>query len=258
MLRWSLRLGKVFGIEILVHFTFALLVAYIGWWGWDLAGGRGMVWSICVLLAFFFCVLLHELGHTLAARRFGIRVPRIRLLPIGGMAEFETIPREPSREFVITIAGPLVNFVIAGLLWLVPTQPVDWESAESLLSVPGFLEQVLFANLVMGCFNLLPVFPMDGGRLLRALLATRLRYVRATFWAATVAKVLALGGIALALYFGLYLLAVLFSFILVVGELEYRSVRRREVEEAYWREHAARMALISRAAEEYLGEQPRQ
>jgi len=247
--RWSLPLGRLFGIQFSVHFTFLLVVGYAGWVGWDIDGANGMVWSVAALLAFFTCVVLHELGHTAMARRFGIRVPRIRILPIGGMAEFESIPREPRREFLISIAGPAVNFVLAAALWLVVDLDIDWNSPAALYSPDGLIRQLFFANLVMGCFNLLPVFPMDGGRILRALLATRMRYLRATFWAATVGKFGAVLAMGLAAYFGLYLVVVLFAFIILVGEMEYRMAKRREYEAAYLREMQARAYDLLRAGE---------
>jgi Zn-dependent protease len=161
-------------------------------------------------------------------------------MPIGGMAEFDAIPRQPGREFLITIAGPAVNFAIFGLLALV----VDSSAGRGMGELPASLAQFAWLlqwwNFYMGLFNLVPVFPMDGGRILRALLATRLPYVRATFWAATVAKVLAAIAISVAFFYSEYLLMALFMFIFLAGEGEYRAVVRRDREEAYWRAMAAR------------------
>lgn len=237
MLGWSFNLFRIRGIQLSVHFSFLLLLAYVAQDGWRQEGSAGLWWSVATLLAFFTCVILHELGHSFTARRYGVGVPRILLMPIGGMAEFDSIPRRPAHELLITIAGPAVNFVIAGLLWCVADFPADWDAG----MIPGSLNELacalLAANLVMGCFNLIPAFPMDGGRIFRALLALKLPYLRATFWAASIGKVVCvLAALFMAFYLHSVLGTVLFVFIFVVGEMEYRAVKRRERDEAYWRE----------------------
>ena len=245
-----MNLFRIRGIRLEVHFTFLLLLAFVAQDGWAEARWPGLLWSVATIIAFFSCVVLHELGHSLTAMRFGIGVRRILLMPIGGMAEFDDIPRQPLREFLMTIAGPAVNFAIVGALWFIPLGD-DGEVIQKY-SLAGLVEQVFVANLVMGCFNLLPAFPMDGGRILRALLATRLPYLRATFWAATVGKVLAGLGVVVALATRrlgltdepLYMLAVLFSFIVIAGEIEYRAVKRRETDDAHWRDVLARLNLL--------------
>ncbi len=257
MLGWSLNLFRVRGIQLAVHFSFFLLLAFVGWEGTqpypdpenpdELIGGGwvGMLVNVGTILVLFACVVLHEFGHSFTAMAFGVQVRRSLLMPIGGMAEFDNIPRQPSRELLITVAGPAVNFAIAALLSLAIDVPAGWK----LISFPyypatweGFGQLVLHWNLLMGCFNLVPAFPMDGGRILRALLATQLPYLRATFAAATVGKVL--GG--LAALFALFvwaapLTAILFAFIVVAGELEYRATRRRELEDAHWRAMLAQL-----------------
>ncbi len=245
-----MNLFRIRGIRLEVHFSFLLLLAFVAQEGWSDAGWSGLLWSVATLVAFFACVVLHELGHSFTAMHFGIGVRRILLMPIGGMAEFEDIPRQPMREFLMTIAGPAVNFVIVGVLWFLPLGSGGDSVAQH--SLDGLMEQVFIANLVMGCFNLLPAFPMDGGRILRALLATRLPYLRATFWAATVGKVLAGLGVVGALAAPalnlatepFYMLAVLFSFIFVAGESEYRAVKRREITDAHWRMVLARNCTV--------------
>ena len=246
-----MNLFRIRGIRLEVHFSFFLLLAVVAQEGWSDAGWSGLLWSVATLVAFFACVVLHELGHSFTAMHFGIGVRRILLMPIGGMAEFADIPRQPMREFLMTIAGPAVNFVIVGVLWFLPLGGGGDSVAPH--SLEGLIEQVFIANLVMGCFNLLPAFPMDGGRILRALLATRLPYLRATFWAATVGKVLAGLGVvgalaAPALNLGtepFYMLAVLFSFIFFAGESEYRAVKRREIADAHWRMVLARNCTVA-------------
>ena len=231
---------RVFGIRLAVHFTFVLLVVYAAWSGWmENPQNRwmGLALDLLLILLLFTCIVLHELGHSLTARRYGIGVSRILLLPIGGMAEFDSIPRQPRRELLISLAGPAVNFGIALPLLLFLPWPKDWGGDSMELSASSLGDLLLRINLIMGGFNLLPVFPMDGGRILRALLATRCSYLKATFWAATVAKVLAVLG---AVWFGAVAkhpnpIAVgLFLFILVAGDLEYRAVKRRERQTAQW------------------------
>lgn len=191
-----------------------------------------------MLLAFFTCVVLHEFGHSFTAMHFGIGVRRILLMPIGGMAEFEAIPRQPSREFLITLAGPAVNFVIAAALWIAIR---NFPEEVPYYSMRGALFQLLVANLYMGCFNLVPAFPMDGGRILRAALATKLSYLRATWWAATVGKIVCVLGLAFALWKEHWLLAALAVFIFSAGQAEYRAVKQRESDDARWREMLAEL-----------------
>lgn len=246
MLGWSINLFRIFGIQLAVHASFVLLLAYYGWRGWQSGGTFGALWSVAVIVLFFACVVLHELGHSLTARRYGVQVPRILLLPIGGMAEMDRIPRRPSAELLITIAGPAVNFAIVVLLlplvWrelLGKAEIADFSAAEILL-------QLWWANLIMGTFNLLPVFPMDGGRIFRALLALRLPYLRATWWAVRVGQLLAVIFAAVAvLYFDNLMAGVLFVFIIMAGGTEYQSLLRREQEMAYWAEMARRAASVS-------------
>lgn len=249
MLGWSINLFRVFGIQLAIHVSFLLLLAYYGWDGWMQAGATGAGWSLLLVTLFFGCVVLHELGHSLTARRYGVQVPRILLMPIGGMAEFDRIPRKPSAELLITVAGPAVNFVLAAVLL-----PLVWHDLWSEQGVPAYgsrdlMIQLAAANAVMGTFNLLPVFPMDGGRILRALLAMKLDYLRATYWAAMVGKVLA-GLFALLAGFYLHspLLTVLFIFIFFAGDAEYRALLRREREAAYWADWARRAAAAPAAA----------
>lgn len=232
MLGWSINLFRVRGIQLAVHASFFLLLAWAAKEGWDENGQTGLIWSVAMLLSFFTCVVLHEFGHSFTAMHFGIGVRRILLMPIGGMAEFESIPRQPSRELLITLAGPAVNFVIAAALWCVIR---TFDSEVPYYSVRGAVYQLFVANLYMGCFNLLPAFPMDGGRILRAVLATRLTYLRATWWAATVGKVVCLIGVGVAIWSERWMLAVLSVFIFSAGQAEYRAVRQREIEDAHWR-----------------------
>lgn len=238
-----MNLFRVRGIQVAVHGSFVLLLAYVAWEGWRAAGVAGAAWSALTVCAFFGCVVLHEFGHSFTAMRYGIVVPRILLMPIGGMAQFDRIPREPRQELLITVAGPLVNFLLAALLWIVVDFPPGWLEVELPLGFADLGRQLFAANLVMGVFNFLPAFPMDGGRILRAFLAMKLPYLRATWWAATIGKVIAATAVLLCVFWWHhYLAAVLFAFVFFAGEAEYRFLVRREREEEHWRETLARLA----------------
>jgi Zn-dependent protease len=229
MLDWSIKLFRIRGIQLEMHFTFLLLLAYFGHEGWKYAGTIGLIWGCLLLLAVFACVVLHELGHSLVAMRYGVKVHRILLLPIGGMAQFDRIPREPLKELAITAAGPAVNFILFTILYF----SIGSFSIEQIAALPLSLRQLGFSlaaiNLVMGVFNLVPVFPMDGGRIFRAFLAMKLDYLRATKWASAIGKILATAGASYALLaHGNFLTAALFTFIYIGGDLEYKYVRRQE------------------------------
>jgi Zn-dependent protease len=244
MLRWSMNLFRIRGIQLALHWLFPAALAYYAWQGWTAAGAAGAAWSVAMVLAFFGCVVLHELGHSFTAQSFGVNVRRILLTPIGGMAEFDSIPRSPRSELLITLAGPAVNFLIAALLAIFVRFPggiSQWNPAGFPLGVGELGRYLLVANLVMGCFNLLPIFPMDGGRILRALLATRFSYVNATFWAMSIGKVLAALAVIAALYYESYLVASLFTVILVIGDAEYRHVKRSDAARAHWAETMRRL-----------------
>ncbi len=193
-MKWSLRIATVAGTEVRIHASFLLLLAFVAsqavWSGQGAAGARETVLLVC---AMFFCVLLHEFGHVFAARRYGIRTPDITLWPIGGVARLEHMPRKPSQELVVAICGPLVNVVIALVLSLVLRLPFASDE-EMDLSRPGhFFEKLMWWNGLMVVFNLIPAFPMDGGRVLRALLTfVTGDYVKATRWAATIGQGIAL------------------------------------------------------------------
>ena len=184
-MRFSWKLGRIAGIDVFVHPTFLLLPLLSEVWG----GGIAM---IPMLLATFGCVLLHEFGHALMARRYGIETEDITLYPIGGVARLQRLPRAPGAELLIALAGPAVNFAIVGVLLFLGLLglPAILYSA-GLDPMNEFLQQMLLVNMVLGLFNLLPAFPMDGGRVLRALLSSVLNRARATSIAATIGRVMA-------------------------------------------------------------------
>lgn len=193
-MKWSLKLGRILGIAVYVHFTFLLLLGFVGLAHWMTE--RSLEAALIGLLFFtglFTCVLLHEYGHALAARRYGIATRDITLLPIGGLARLERMPEKPSQELVVALAGPLVNVIIAAGLFLGLTLTGTWEPLASLTTTSGnLLERLLAVNVFLVLFNLLPAFPMDGGRVLRSLLAMRLDYARATRIAARIGQGMAL------------------------------------------------------------------
>jgi Zn-dependent protease len=236
MLRWSINLFRIRGIQLSVHGSFLLLLAYVTWAGGASAGWLGALWSAGYMLTLFACVTLHELGHATAARCFGVRVPRILLLPIGGMAEMDSIPRRSRDEIIIALAGPAVNYLVIGLLFIFVRFPDDWEPLDFSFNLMEIGRHLILVNLVMGVFNLLPAFPMDGGRVFRAVLALKLSYLRATQVAVAVGKLIALAGAIYLVYLGHYLSGVLFAFIIYAGEKELRSVVRQERAAQYWRD----------------------
>lgn len=193
-MKWSLHLGTYAGIGVYLHWTFALLIGWI--FLANLGSGQTVPQALAAVgfvLALFFCVVLHEFGHALTAKRYGVRTRDITLLPIGGVARLERIPENPMQEFWVAVAGPAVNVVIAGVLFLVLAlangtgQLLDWNWLQG-----RFLAQLMWVNLFIVGFNLLPAFPMDGGRILRALLSTRMGRRRATAIAANIGQAMAI------------------------------------------------------------------
>ena len=185
-----MKLGRILGIDVYVHFTFLLLLGFVGLAHWMTE--RSLEAALTGLLFFtglFVCVLLHEYGHALAARKYGIATRDITLLPIGGLARLERMPDKPSQELVVALAGPLVNVIIAAGLFLGLTLTGTWQPLASLTTTSGnLLERLLTVNVFLVLFNLLPAFPMDGGRVLRSLLAMQLDYARATRIAAWIGQ----------------------------------------------------------------------
>lgn len=197
-MRWSFKIARVAGIDVRVHATFFLLLAWLGaLYGRE--GGWPAAWEgIFFVLLVFGCVLLHEFGHAMAARRYGIRTPDITLLPIGGVARLERMPEKPGQELVVAIAGPLVNVAIAAVLWVFMGFGGGIPNVETIqLLGPSLPLKLLAVNVWLVVFNLIPAFPMDGGRILRAFLAMRLDYGRATQIAASIGQTAAFA-------FGLY------------------------------------------------------
>jgi len=194
-MKWSWKIARVAGIDIYVHVTFLILIYLVGNSYWNQQGTMTAVLSgVGYILALFFCVVLHEFGHSLTARRYGIRTRNITLLPIGGIASLEKMPDDPRQEINVAIAGPAVNFVIAILLYLyLYSSNTQITIEQSGVTGGSFLYRLMMVNLFLGAFNLLPAFPMDGGRVLRAALALRMEHAKATQKAVSVGQFLAVG-----------------------------------------------------------------
>jgi Zn-dependent protease len=183
---WSLPIFRIAGIQLRIHITFLLLIAWLAF-GYYAEGGSAVAASrVIFILLLFVCVVLHEFGHAFAAKAFGINTPDITLLPIGGVARLERMPEEPVQELIIAVAGPMVNVVIALGLFVAGGSQAFVNS--STVEGGGFIAQLMTINILLVLFNLLPAFPMDGGRVLRALLAIRMSYARATQVAATIGQ----------------------------------------------------------------------
>lgn len=217
-MNWSFSLGRVSNIDIRVHFTFFfILLLGAMQWGGSLGNGQAALFGVLVTLLLFVCVLLHELGHSLVAQRLGIPVKQILLMPLGGVALLGRNPEKPKHELLIAVAGPLVNVaIIAALLVLTPLLGIDMPSLAGGRPAPGLDTLVwwmLLANVSLVLFNLIPAFPLDGGRMFRALLAMRLGNLRATRIAARLGQVLAFGLGLLGLVTGNFLLVLIAVFI---------------------------------------------
>jgi len=232
----SWKLGTAFGIGIYVHWTFVLLPAFVFFEGWSAGGTALAVTQFALMLAVCGCIVLHELGHALMARYFHIATRDITLYPIGGVARLESMTTRPSEEIWIALAGPAVNFVIAGLLaiFFIPL----FGSALALdhlydASVQGFLLRFFVSNVFLALFNLLPVFPMDGGRVLRAIMAMFVDYVRATqiacYLGIAMAGLFIIGSTGAFLFIGAPpTLALIGVFVIFAGLQELAMVRQRE------------------------------
>jgi Zn-dependent protease len=234
----SWKLGTAFGIPLYVHSTFLLLPALVLFENLG-AGSLTLAFMLLLVVAIFGCVLLHELGHALMARFYGIGTRDITLYPIGGVARLERMSEKPDQELAIAVAGPAVNLVLAALL--TPVVVLAWAvgalhgagislSLDEGLGVLGlrFLVCLWLANISLLLFNLLPAFPMDGGRVLRALLSLGLGHLRATAVAVRVGLVVACLIGALGVWAGSPMLVVVALFVCFAGQMELRMLRHRE------------------------------
>ncbi len=246
---WSFDIGRIAGTAIKVHVTFVLFLAWIAIANY-VSGGPAAAWtSLAFMILLFACVVAHEFGHIFVARYFGVTTPTVTLLPIGGVAQLERIPEKPSEELLVAIAGPLVNVAIAVVLVVAFGASLD---ANHLAGVDkptvSMIDRLAAVNLFLVAFNLIPAFPMDGGRVLRALLASRLGYVRATEIAASIGQVVAFGLGFLGLFGNpLLIFIAIFVYLAASSEAQLVAIRAmsRDVPVA-----AAMMTQIARLAPE--------
>ncbi|MCB0593820.1 MAG: site-2 protease family protein [Lewinellaceae bacterium] len=243
-MKGAVQIAKFFGIPVQVHWTFVLIFVYVFYEGMGKSLSWGeMGWIMVFVLALFACVVLHEYGHALTARRFGVDTRDIILSPIGGVARLDRLPEQPMHEFLVAIAGPLVNIAIGAVLSFIPLL----SSEESRQNFINFFMQVLYPqsnffvsdpspfqyfvfglvalNVVLAVFNLLPAFPMDGGRVLRALLSLRLGRMRATQIAVYIGQLIAVLLMAYGLWNFHFITALIGLFVFVTAANEYRMVK---------------------------------
>jgi stage IV sporulation protein FB len=204
---WSFTLGRIAGTSIRLHFTFLLFLAWIGITDYARGGAPAALASIVFILLIFACVTAHEFGHIFMARRYGVKTPEVILSPIGGIANMERIPEVPIQELLVAIAGPLVNVVIAGVILAGTGLPLSG-LANLNFETATLAERLAFVNVVLVVFNLIPAFPMDGGRMLRAVLAMWLGAARATALAARLGQGFAFLFVLLGLFYNPILLVV--------------------------------------------------
>lgn len=194
-MKWSYNIARIAGTDVKIHLTFPILLAFIALSNLQ-HGAAAAAFGVVFVILVFGCVLLHEFGHVFAARAFGIRTPDVTLYPIGGIARLERMPRRPSQELIVALAGPAVNVAIAAVLSVVLVAlgigvSVTGLGGLSIGGVSSLLAGLVAVNIWLVLFNLIPAFPMDGGRVLRALLAMRMPYARATRLAAKIGRALA-------------------------------------------------------------------
>lgn len=244
-----LQLGKVAGIKIELHWTFSFLLIWVVFLDIQKGGNfNSSLLNILLILVLFVCVVLHELGHALTAKRFGIGTKKITLLPIGGVALLEKMPEKPGQELLVAVAGPAVNVLIAILLsFFIPFQAyfgMDPTGLEEFLNTSGFESFLLFlfiANIMLVVFNMIPAFPMDGGRVLRALLAYKLGRVKATEIASGLGQILAVLFFMLGIFFNPFLILIaLFIFMGAYGENQ--MVKQQSVLEG----HIVKEAMLTK------------
>ena len=220
---WSLTIGRIAGTDIRLHFTFLLFLAWIGIADYLQGGIAAALDSVAFILLVFLCVTLHEFGHIAMARRFGVRTPQVILSPIGGIASMERMPEKPRQELLVALAGPLVNVVIAVLLVVLfgigvsSLTAVDFEAA-------SLAERLLIVNVMLVLFNMIPAFPMDGGRVLRAVLAMNMGAPRATALAARIGQGFAFLFVLLGLFYNPILMFVgIFIYLAAASEEQTAS-----------------------------------
>ena len=232
MFEQAWHVGTFAKIPVKIHWTFLLILVYVASTSFSQGAGFDAIFiEICFVLAMFFCVVLHEFGHALTAQRYGIRTEDIILLPIGGVARLRNMPEKPIQELIIAVMGPMVNIIIAvlvfiGLLSLYGFPYFSMDNFQNLdfSNWKGFLPLLMISNIMLVVFNMIPAFPMDGGRVLRALLAMGFGRLKATRIASIVGQIICVFLIIIGLYYEAYTLAIIGVFIFLNATQEYKSV----------------------------------
>jgi len=228
---WSLNVGTIAGTAVRIHITFLLFLGWIFVASYVSDGPQAAADGLVFLILLFACVLLHEFGHIFTARAFGVLTPDVTLLPIGGMARLERIPEEPHQEFLVAIAGPLVNVAIAVVLVGFAGAHLDLGTLSAVESTKVSLaDRLASVNIFLALFNMIPAFPMDGGRVLRALLASRMGYLRATEVAAQIGQGFAFVlGFAGLLWNPMLIFIAIFVYLAAASEAHSVAMRRQVV-----------------------------
>jgi len=224
----SLNAGTYWGIPVKIHWTFSLLfILFIGFGWYKGAGGLALFSLGSFIILMFVCVILHEYGHALTAKKYGIKTLDIIISPIGGIARLQKLPDKPIHELAVAIAGPLVNLGIALILFIVAflffseeSFSVPDESLELLATPQGFISGLIWINFVLFAFNLIPAFPMDGGRILRAFLSMRFGKVEGTKYASLVGRALAIVFVIVGLMTQQIMLAFIGVFVFIMARSE--------------------------------------
>lgn len=236
-MRGTFQIVKLFGIPVQVHWTFALLIAWTVYSSYTQGNSvASTIWQSLLVVTLFICVVLHEFGHALTARRFGVKTKDIIVLPIGGLARLDRLPEKPSQEFWVAIAGPLVNIAIGLLLfggWLVFNPSSELLVGLEEMSATSFIPMLIFMNVLLAVFNLIPAYPMDGGRILRSFLAFWLKRSTATKIASIIGQLFAVFFIVVALFpvpyfegFRSPFFALLGVFVFITAYQEYTFARQ--------------------------------
>ncbi len=247
-MRWTLNLGKMFGVKIVLHWTFFLLLGWILFSEYNRGSStETILLTAAYILAIFFCVVLHEMGHILTARHFGIDTRKITLLPIGGVASLDKIPEKPKEEFQVAIAGPLVNLAIAALIFpflndlasYIPSSS-EAQQATASITLENFWFSLFTVNILLAVFNLIPAFPMDGGRILRSLLSMKMDRLKSTGIASAIGQFLSIGFFFLGLMYN-PILSLIAVFIFFGARGEHFMIQQNEL----LRGHEAKEAMIT-------------
>jgi len=226
-MRWSFQIGKVFGIPIRVHITFFLLLIFIGFYGSRLQGAQSGLYGMLSVVLIFLCVVIHEIAHSLVARSYGVKVKDIVLLPIGGVSEMEELPQKPKQEIYVAIAGPVTSIFLAFIFYLafLLLYP-EMKTFKFSIFQGNLLLNLFIINFLLALFNLLPVFPMDGGRVLRGILGLKMEFLKATKIAVGIGEAFAIFFFFFGLFFNPWL-ALIAIFIYLGAEGEKKATELR-------------------------------